>query len=175
VGVIPMPAFPEALYQDGLSAHVASGRRNQLSMTAGLKTLAFTDSVAALLEARRAGADEAILLDTDGHCSEGSASNLFAWIDGQLVTPPLSCGALPGITRAVVFEVARELGIAASEGVFGLEDLLQAREAFLTSSIRGIAPLVRVDGRAIEAGTPGEITRRLRDAYAQLFTRECGA
>ncbi len=173
VVVIPMPRFPDALYRDGLNGHVASGRRNQHSMTAGLKTVAFTESVAALLEARRAGADEAILLDVDGHCSEASASNLFAMVDGTLVTPPLSCGALPGITRAVVRELAGPLGAPVAERVLDLDELYRADEAFLTSSIRGIAPLVRVSGRAIGAGAPGDITRRLIDRYAALVRDEC--
>jgi branched-chain amino acid aminotransferase len=96
VAVRPLPEFPARLHADGLTAHVASGRRNERAMTAGLKTLAYTDSVAAMLEARRAGADEALFLDTDGHCSEAAASNLFAVAGGALVTPPLTCGALPG-------------------------------------------------------------------------------
>ncbi len=76
-------------------------------MTAGLKTLAYVDAVAGLLEARRAGADEALFLDTEGHCSEATASNLFVWTGAELVTPPLSCGVLPGITREAVLELAR--------------------------------------------------------------------
>ncbi len=173
VVVVPMPAFPDTLYRDGLAAHVASGRRNQHSMTAGLKTLAYTDSVAALLEARRTGADEAILLDTDGHCSEASASNLFAVIDGALVTPPLSCGALPGITRAVVLELASRLGVPGVERVLELDELCLAAEAFLTSSIRGIAPLVRVGNRVVGPGLPGDVTRTLIDRHAALIREEC--
>jgi branched-chain amino acid aminotransferase len=173
VAVVAMPEFPAALRRDGLRAHVASGRRNQRSMTAGLKTVAYTDSVAALLEARRFGADEALMLDTDGHCSEATASNLFALVDGILATPPVSCGALPGITREVVFELAATLGLRTQEQVIELDALGGAGEAFLTSSIRGIAPLVHLGDRAIGSGRPGEITRRLIDAYAALVLGEC--
>lgn len=173
VAVAPMPEFPETIYSAGLTAHVASGRRNERAMTAGLKTIAYTDSVAALLEARRHGADEALFLDTKGNCSEASASNLFAWIDGALATPPASCGALPGITRAVVLELAAALAIPTEERPFGLDDLRGAREAFLTSSIRGLAPLVRVGDSPIGLGKPGEATQALRDAYAALLMREC--
>ena len=77
-----MPVFPPPSTTEGLCVHVASGRRNERSMTAGLKTLAYTDAVAGLLEARRAGADEALFLDTEGHCSEATASNLFVWTGG---------------------------------------------------------------------------------------------
>jgi len=174
IAVNPPPVFPAAVYADGLTAHVASGRRNEHAMTAGLKTLAYTDAVAALLEARRAGADEALFLDTEAHCSEATSSNLFAWTGTTLVTPPVSCGALPGITRAAVLELASALGVPRAERVFGLDDLLGAKEAFLTSSLRGLAPLVQVGAHPIGRGTPGALTRQLADAYTALIARECG-
>ncbi len=175
LAVAPPPAFGTAIYDVGLSARVASGRRNEFSMTAGLKTLAYTDSVAALIEARSAGADEAIFLDTAGHCSEASASNLFAVLDGRLTTPPTSCAALPGITRAAVMEIAARLGIAVDERPFEMRELESAAEACLTSSLRGIAPLVRVNGKALGSGQPGTTTRQLMMAYAALVATECGA
>jgi branched-chain amino acid aminotransferase len=170
-----MPAVPSSLYESGLNAHVASGRRNERSMTSGLKTLAYVDAIAAFLEAQRLGADEAIFLDTDGHCSEATASNLFVWTGRTLLTPPLSCGALPGITRAAVLELAPGLGLPVSEQPFDLEPLLAAQEVFLTSSLRGIAPVVRVGDRPIGPGTPGSVTGRLRAAYDALVERECGS
>ena len=173
VAVNPFPAFPPALYEAGLAAHVASGRRNEHAMTAGLKTIAFTDSVAALLEARRAGADEAIFLDTAGHCSEATSSNLFVVAGGVLVTPPISCAALPGITRGTVLELARAMGMGAAERAFGLDELMGAEEVFLTSSLRGIAPVARVDGRPIGSGAPGPVTRAISAAYVALIENEC--
>lgn len=175
VAVNPLPLFPASLYEEGLTAHVASGRRNEHAMTAGLKTLAYTDAVAALLEARGAGAEEALFLDTASHCSEATASNLFIVSGGAIVTPPISCAALPGITRAAVLELARAAAVPAAERAFGLEELLRADEAFLTSSLRGLAPLVRVGGRRIGSGRPGDTTRRLAAAYAEVVERECGA
>jgi branched-chain amino acid aminotransferase len=165
----PLPNFPRSIYADGLKAHVASGRRNEFAMTVGLKTLAYVDAVAALLEAQRAGADEALLLDTQGHCSEATASNLFAWTGGALVTPPVSCGALPGITREAIVELARVDGVDVVERVLGLDELLAADEAFLTSSLRGIVPLVRIGKGPIGDGTPGEFTRRMAAAYRALL------
>ena len=175
VTVAPPPAFGSATYETGLSARIASGRRNQLSMTAGLKTLSYTDSIAALLEARRDGADEALFLDTDGHCSEASASNFFAMIDGRLATPPTACAALPGITRAAVIELAAGMRLAVDDRPIDAATLKCATEAFLTSSLRGIAPLVRLDGIAIGTGKPGNVTRQVMTAYADLVARECGA
>lgn len=175
VTVASHPAFGSDIYDVGLRARVASGRRNEFAMTAGLKTLAYTDSVAAMIEARNAGADEALFLDTEGHCSEASASNLFAVINGRLTTPPTSCAALPGITRAAVIERAGSLGSPVEERPFDLRELETATEAFLTSSLRGIAPLVAVDGKALGDGRPGPVTRQVTTAYAALVSQECGA
>ena len=174
IAVAPLPVFPTSVYEVGLIAHVASGRRNEHAMTAGLKTLAYTEAVAALLEAQHAGADEALFLDTEGHCSEATSSNLFIWTGTTLVTPPASCGALPGITRAAVLELATTRGVPVAEHPFGLDDLFDAEEAFLTSSLRGLAPLVRVGEQVIGLGTPGVLTRQLADAYTAVVVRECG-
>ena len=173
--VNPLPVFPSTIYETGLTAHVASGRRNERAMTARLKTLAYTDAVAAWLEARRAGADEALFLDCAGHCSEATSSNLFAWTGAALITPPLSCGALPGITRAAVLELADARGVRAEEREFGLDELVGAEEAFLTSSLRGLAPLVRIGTRPIGRGVPGALTRAFAAAYDVLVSAECGS
>ena len=172
VTISPMPSFPPAIYERGLSARIASGRRNERAMSAGMKTLAYTDAVLALMEAQRSGADDALFLDVEGHCSEATSSNLFVWTGAALLTPPTSCAALPGITRAAVLEIAYAQGLTVEERAFGPDELQQASEAFLTSSLRGIAPLVRVDGRPIGSGTPGETTRRLAAAYADLVAAQ---
>jgi branched-subunit amino acid aminotransferase/4-amino-4-deoxychorismate lyase len=116
-----------------------------------------------------------LFLDTAGHCSEASASNLFAVIAGRLTTPPTSCAALPGITRAAVIELAGEHGLPVDERPFDVAELGTGSEAFLTSSLRGIAPLVRLGARAIGIGTPGPVTRQMMTTYAALVDRECGA
>jgi branched-chain amino acid aminotransferase len=175
VVVHPLPQFAPATYEAGISAHVASGRRNERAQTAGLKTLAYTDAVAALAEARQAGADDAIFLDTGDHLSEATSSNLFLMREGTLVTPPLSCGALPGITRAVVLEIVRDTVLPCEESAATLEHLHRASEAFLTSSVRGIVPLVRVGEHTLGDGSPGPVTRRVMAAYAACVRRECAA
>jgi branched-chain amino acid aminotransferase len=154
-------------------AAMASARRNEYALTAGIKTLSYTESVLALAQAKAAGADDAIFLDTAGHVSEATASNLFALIDDTLVTPALSCGVLPGITRAVVLELAQTLGIDTSERELDEPELALATELFLTSSIREIAPLVRIETTAIGSGRRGPITQKLIDAYAALVRDEC--
>jgi branched-chain amino acid aminotransferase len=176
VAVNPLPLFPAAIYEVGLTAQVVSGRRNERAMTAGVKTLGYADGVAAWLEARRAGADEGLFLDIEGHCSEATSSNLFVWTSrSTLVTPPVSCGALPGVTRDAVLEIARARGMPCSEQAFRLDELLAAHEAFLTSSVRGIVPLVRVNRQPIGSGSPGSVTRELGAAYSALVVRETRA
>lgn len=173
LALAPMPAFPPAIYDRGLYAVIAAGRRNEHALTAGLKTMAYTDAVVALAEATRAGAVEAIFLDTEGHCSEATASNLFIWNGRTLLTPPRTCGALPGITREAVLDLAATFGVPAPERAFGLDDLLGAEEAFVTSSLRGLAPLVRVGSTTIGGGVPGPLTRQLMAAWQALVEREC--
>jgi len=176
LAIAPPPAFSPEIYASGVTVHVASGRRNERAMTAGLKTIAFTDSVLALAEARAAGADDAIFLDTQGHVSEATSSNVFSAAAARsnvLVTPPLSCGALPGVTRAAVIELARAIGLDVEVRPIEHDELLASREVFFTSSLRAIAPAVRIDGRSVGNGKPGSLTRPVMEAYAALVSREC--
>jgi branched-chain amino acid aminotransferase len=171
LNALAVPHFPPEIYRTGLTARIASGRRNEFAMTAGMKTLAYTDSVMALLEARRHGADEALMLDTEGHVSEGSTSNAFVVSGDTVLTPPRSCGALPGITRAVVLELLAERGTPVVERPIAATELAGADEVFLTSSLRGVAPIASIDGRSL--GPPGPITRATMDAYAARVLQEC--
>jgi branched-subunit amino acid aminotransferase/4-amino-4-deoxychorismate lyase len=131
------------------------------------------ETIACARWAQRQGADEALFLDTEAHCSEATSSNLFIWTGAVLQTPPVSCAALPGVTRAAILELARAEKLAVAERAFVADDLYGAEEAFLTSSLRGVAPLVRVDGHSIGGGAPGEMTRRLAALYLDLVAREC--
>jgi branched-chain amino acid aminotransferase len=153
----------------------AVGRRNEFAPTAGVKTLAYTDAVVALAQARAAGADDALFLDTAGHLSEATASNLFLVSGSMLRTPPLACGVLPGITRAAILDLAATIGLAVREDVLLPRDLSAADEAFLTSSVRELTPIARADDRAMPNGAPGPVTARVADAFAALVARECRA
>jgi branched-chain amino acid aminotransferase len=173
VAVHPLPPFPASLYGDGLSISTASGRRNEHAVTAGLKTLSYTDAMVALAEARAGGNDDALFLDTEGHVSEATSSNVFLVLGDTLVTPATRCGVLPGITRATVLELAGDRGVPTEERIIHPDELDDADEAFLTSSVREIVPVVRVDGRLIGDGAPGEITRAIMAAYAERVWAEC--
>lgn len=160
-------------YADGIRAVVARGRLNEHAATAGLKQLGYLDAVLAVAEARKDGADDALLLDTAGHLAEGAASNVFLVSGGVLQTPPLTCGPLPGVTRAAVLEIAAELGIPADDqSPIPLDAIPSADEAFLTSSLREIVPLTSVDGQAIGGGWPGQLTMRLLARYREQVRQE---
>lgn len=151
-----------------LRVGLATGRINERAATTGLKRIGYLDAVMALREARSAGWDDAIFLDSVGHLAEGTASNLFLVVDGVLFTPPVSCGILPGITRAVVCEMASQLGWAVQEEALEPMRLSEAEEIFLTSSLREIAPVVSVGGRPVSEAVPGPVTRTIQRAYGDL-------
>jgi branched-chain amino acid aminotransferase len=170
--VDPLPAPPGHLTTTGLRVCMAEGRRNEHAPTAGLKTLAYTDAVVALMAARARGADDALFLDTAGHLSEATASNLFLVIRGVVHTPPPGCGILAGITRAAVIEILSVLDIPVEEAPIPPSALDSADEVFLTSSLREIAPVTAVDGRVIGTGQPGTLTREVRERYSRLTSDE---
>jgi len=167
-----LPAAHTGLATRGLSARIADGRRNEKAPTAGLKTLAYTDAVVALSAARARGADEALILDTEHHLSEGSSSNVFVVIGDVVHTPPRSCGVLPGITRAAVLDILGRLDIPVDESPIPTSALAIADEMFLTSSLREIAPVTTVDGHRVGKGRVGPLTARLREAYGALVANE---
>jgi branched-chain amino acid aminotransferase len=155
---------PEKL-EEGLALATSSWRRpgpDVLDPT--VKSLNYLNNALAKLEARRAGADEALLLNGRGSVAEASVANVFAVRDGRLATPPPTDGALPGITRATVMELAQELGCAAEERSLGRSDLLGADEVFLTGTGARIVPVASLDGRRIGGG-PGALTKRLAEAF----------
>lgn len=124
----------------------------------------------AVLEGKAAGMDVALMLDLDGHLTEGPGFNVFAVRGGQLFSPPE--GILMGITRQTVFELAAEHGIPAREGQLTAYDLYSADEVFLTSTAGGIMPLVEIDGRPIGDGKPGSVSQRIHELYWAM--RESG-
>jgi branched-chain amino acid aminotransferase len=123
----------------------------------------YLNSMLAVIEANRAGYDEAILLTDDGFIADGSGENVFAVKDGTIVTPPLSTSILPGITRATVIEIAQELGYTVEERNLIRTDLYLADEVFMTGTAAEVTPIRSVDDQ--EVGPPGEITLKLQQVY----------
>lgn len=135
---------------------------------AGWKTTSYLVALTAGREARRHGASDAVLCDAAGRPLEAATANLFAVSGTTLVTAPVTAGVLPGITRAAIVAIATELGLAVDERALSRAELRAAAEALLTSAVRGVQPLVALDGRPLGSGTPGPITRRLDAALREL-------
>jgi branched-chain amino acid aminotransferase len=160
------------LYEKGIALHVAAGTRNEQSVTSGVKTLGYAEAVIAFNAAVAAGFDEALFLDTEGHVSEATTANIFAVKGGGLLTPPLTCGILAGITRELVLEIAAREQIAAAEHVMRMDDLHAADEVFITSSVRELMPVTRIGSHVIGPGKPGPVYKRLHEIFASVI-RAC--
>lgn len=161
-----------ALVNEGARLIVAATRRLAPDgLDPRIKSLNYLNHILARLEASNAGADEAILLNAQGRVAEGTADNIFIVRDKVLLTPPACDGALEGITRAVVLELAASLHIPARETSLAPYDLYTADEAFLTGTGAELIPVREVDGRAL-AHSPGPVFRRLRHAFGDIIRRE---
>lgn len=121
--------------------------------------------------AARRGAAEGLYVTPTGHVTEGTTSNLFAVLDGVLVTPPADGTILPGVTRALVLDLARRAGVRTREASIATARLRRAREAFVTASTLEVLPVVRLDGRPLGDGRPGPVTRLLQERYRAAAAR----
>lgn len=158
----PMPAA-------GVSAALVTLRRNAHSPTSRLKVLGYLDNILARQEAQAKGAEDALLLDTRGHLSCASAANIFLWEGDNLITPSEECGILPGVTRAVVIELALSLSMKVQQERISPARLLNADGGFLTNSLVGLQHLTRLEGRALPQH---RLTGRLSAAYEVLLDAE---
>lgn len=168
----PLLALPASLYEGVALASARVDRPTDHTRAAGAKLSAYTANLLALQIARARGAYEAALVREDGALTEGHSSNLFVVRGGAVETPPISTGILAGITRALVLEESCAEGLEVRERLLFARDFEQADEAFLTSSLREIVPIVSLDGAPIGAGRPGPITRRLHARYQERVRRE---
>ena len=160
--------YPEEKLSRGIELVTASLRRPPADvLDPRVKSLNYLNNALAKLEARQRGADEALLLNLAGNVAEASVANLFALRDGVLLTPPASDGALEGITRRTILELADELGMPAAERTLGRQDLFAASEVFLTGSGAGLVPVRSLDGRVLGEGKPGPIYQTLRAAFLE--------
>ncbi len=145
--------------------------RNERGAIAGLKTISYAENVRALAYAREHGAGEAVFPNTRGDLCEATGSNVFLVFQGVLHTPPAEAGCLLGVTRALILELAAEMGIAIEEAALPLDALHRADEAFLSSTTREVQAIARVDGQKLPAA-PGPVTTRLGDAFTALVARD---
>jgi len=162
----PVPPVPPGHLEHGLSLVTSAVRRDPGNPVVSLKTTSRIDYVYARLEARRAGADDALFLTESGHLSEATTANVFLVRDApdgvELATPALACAILPGTTRSWLLRWAVGAGLHPIEGWLTPDELAAAREAFLCSSVAGVLPVTRLNGHPIGDGRPGPWTMRAR-------------
>ncbi len=161
VYALPLVLPPRSEIERGIAVAIPARLRNdRRALAPAAKTGNYLNNSLALVEAKRAGADDAVMLNGEGHVTEATTANVFWVKHGEVRTPSLDCGILSGITRTLLIWAMREESMQVVEGRFGAEDLRGADEAFLTGTIRGVSPVVRVDGRPVGDGRVGPTTKR---------------
>jgi branched-chain amino acid aminotransferase len=164
--------YPEEMYRKGLEIITVPTVRNLHSaLNPAIKSLNYLNNILAKIEAMNGGCEEAVLLNAEGFVSECTGDNIFIVNGNRLQTPPLSAGALYGITRDVVMQLAEEAGFKVGEPNLTRYDLFNADECFLTGTGAELIPVVKIDGRVIGTGKPGPVTTRLIAAYRSLTNR----
>lgn len=160
--------YPDKTYTEGLAIATVPTTRNLVNaVNPAIKSLNYLNNILARIEANNAGVEEAIMLNSDGFVAECTADNVFIVQKGKLFTPPLSAGALYGITRNTVLEAAHELGIPTGEPNLSRYDLYIADEMFVTGTAAEMVPVVKIDGRTVGNGKPGPITAKLLAAFRE--------
>ncbi len=165
VAVFVQPYRPPKGYNKGWRALVVRARKEPSSVLTRIKSSCFLEHLLARKEVHRRGCEEGLFLNTRGELTEGTVTNLFIVKRGTVLTPPPCSGILSGITRGVIFLLAKKLGISIRERKLFLKDLWEAEESFLTNSLIEVMPLVTVNARKVGQGIPGPLTKRLRKAY----------
>lgn len=161
--------YPKKFYYNGLEIVTAkTNRNNPQALDPRIKSLNYLNNILAKIEAIRAGAEEAIMLTSNGYVAECTGDNIFMVKNHELLTPPVRIGALEGITRSAVIGLAKLLGVPFYEKLLKVEDLYGADEVFLTGTAAEIVPVIRVDKRQIGSGKPGVITFRLGEEFRKL-------
>lgn len=165
--------YPQEYYEKGLTVVTVPTRRSgPAAVSPAIKSLNYLNNIFARVEAGLAGAAEAIMLNEQGYVSECSGDNIFSFFKDKIYTPPSSSGALKGITREVVLEIAAEFDIPLVETNLTRYDLWIAEECFLTGTAAEVVPVAKIDGREIGDGKTGPVTARFIDAFRQRVTRE---
>ncbi len=164
--------YPKELYEKGLDIVTAGTiRNNNCALSPQIKSLNYLNNIMAKLEGHLAGCAEALMLNGKGEVAECTGDNIFIVKSGVLSTPGTESCILEGVTRGAVLEIAAEFGIPNRQTALTRQDVYSADECFLTGSGAELIPVVKVDGRVIGNGKPGEITKKLHERFHQL-TRE---
>ena len=166
--------YPKEVCEKGLTVVTCATRRTGgAALNPAVKSLNYLNNVMARIEANLAGADEALMLNEAGNVAECTADNVFIIKHGHIFTPPISAGALRGITRSVIFDIAAELELKIAETDVTRHDVFVADECFLTGTAAEVIPVVKADGRTIGSGKPGPITTKMISRFREM-TRKTG-
>jgi branched-chain amino acid aminotransferase len=158
--------YPKEMYDKGIAVITASVIRNHPNaLSARIKSLNYLNNILAKIEANDAGVPEAIMLNHEGNVSECTADNLYIVRDGTIQTPTTTDGILEGVTRKVVIELCKKLGIPIVEKTLQRHDLYIADEMFLSGTGAEVIAVTKIDGRTIGAGEAGSVTRRVMEAF----------
>ncbi len=160
--------YPEAFYSRGISAKISDIRQDERSALSKIKSLNFLNHILARIRAQDDGFDEAILMNTKGHIAEAATSNIFLVKNGSILTPSLTSGILPGITRGSVIHIARKLGMRVTEKSVSSKELINADEVFLTNSLAELLSVIKINRIRIGDGKPGKVTKLLHAAYREM-------
>ena len=165
-----IPQISIESYEKGISVALVSIKRNSRdSLNPAVKTGNYLNNVLARIEAKRMGAEDAIMGNSMGQLTEGTTSNLFFVKEGRLLTPIKECGILSGITREKIIQLANKNSITLEEGKWPSEELFKAEEIFLSGTVKKIIPVTVLDGRPVGKGIPGPITQKLMRLYSELL------
>ena len=165
--------YPKEYYEHGLRIVTAATQRIQTAaLSPRIKSLNYLNNIMAKLEGLQAGCVEALMLNHKGEVAECTGDNVFVVRSERLLTPPPDAGILEGITRAAVIELAEKEGIDCRETTLTRHDLYTAEECFLTGTAAEVIPVVEIDGRTVGEGTPGSITRKLKDRFHALVRQD---
>ncbi|MCI7697777.1 MAG: branched-chain-amino-acid transaminase [Akkermansia sp.] len=164
--------YPKEMYENGLSIITSSYRRpNPDVLCMQVKSLNYLNGISAKIEAVQQGAGEALLLNQQGNVAECTGDNIFIVRNGEVITPPLTDGALGGITRHAVMDLCAELGIPCRVASINRFDVLSADECFLTGTAAEVIAVSSLDGRTIGTGHAGPITKQLLAGYQAMVRR----
>jgi branched-chain amino acid aminotransferase len=166
--------YPKEMYREGLTVATCATRRiPHGALSPMVKSLNYLNNILAKIEAHQSGAGEGLMLNEQGYVAECTGDNIFTVKNGKIFTPPISSGALAGITREVVFEIVAAEGLTIDQSNMTRYDIYTADECFLTGTAAEIIPAVRLDTRVIGDGRPGPVTLRLTEKFHKL-TEESG-
>ena len=165
--------YPDKLYENGLEIiTVPTVRNHPEAVNPALKSLNYLNNILAKIEATNSGYQEALMLNPQGYVAECTGDNVFLVKNGTLCTPPTYVGALKGITRGAILEIAQAERLPAEERMLTRHDLFNAHEVFLTGTAAEVIPVVKIDGRTISEGKPGPVTRSLMKAFRTLTKKD---